>query len=129
MWFLSGICHMIRPTFGRETLKYIKTFSPILYWKLVVHPEQKYNFHKIARMKYFSKSVLYARYATDVIFQQCYLTRGAMAECKAYFSGAYFSGNIKFTDIDQKFQFCSLHLQLTVKITIQVLFQLWRFFK
>lgn len=77
------------PTFEQLMHNFITATHKHIYEELVVNFTSSYTVSKLKVSKSAFKSFPYARYATDVTFQQCFRPAGSMQEGKIFFSGKH----------------------------------------
>lgn len=94
--FLARIFNCKGPNFERIMLRFCAAVSPIFYEDMVVGAARKYSFAHLNEQGKTFENHPYARYATDVCFQQSLRPTGTMAEARPYYSGKHKLHGYKF---------------------------------
>lgn len=87
--FLAKIFGLKGPTFEAFINKFVNLISFEMYSIAVNALAKKYKMGKLLERKTVFKTFPYARYATDVTFQQSYRPSGSLQEAKRYYSAKH----------------------------------------
>ena len=94
--FLARIFNCKGANFERLIVRFIKNAAPLFYEKFVIHNEKAYTMSRLSKNKNLFNNHPYARYATDVCFQQSYRPSGSMMEAHPWYSGKHKLHGYKF---------------------------------
>lgn len=86
---LARTFHIKTPTFEQLIHNFVSVLHKHIYESLVVEFTSSYTVTKLKSTGNAFKNFPYARYATDVTFQQCFRPSGSMQEGKVFFSGKH----------------------------------------